>query len=300
MTIPKSPHLLSLERDGFVLVQSFLSPEELSLLRATTKSTTEYARAGNWPHVRTVPKQFPPWNLNLAPGANPAAEGIWGVQFLLHPSLPGHEVYTRHYFSKKIRDLVKELLQCEDEDLVLELFNMLVRPEKDFELRWHRDDIPPTATDEEELARLEQPAGHAQWNLALYDDESLIVVPGSHARARTAVERAADPFEKNIPGQMFVKMKAGDIVFYNNNIFHRGAYDSSKERLTLHGTMGHVSAGKTNARNILQHGIGSWVDGIDLRVVEDEEDRKIAEGMKERLLKLGRENEGDVGYSLEG
>ncbi|RFU36203.1 hypothetical protein B7463_g21, partial [Scytalidium lignicola] len=300
MTISKSPHLLSLERDGFVHIPSFLSPQELSILRTTTQKTTDYARAGNWPPVRTVPKQFPPWNLNLPTGANPAAEGIWGVQFLLHPDIPGHEVYTRHYFSKKIRDVVKELLQCEDEVLVLELFNMLVRPERDFELRWHRDDIPPTATDEEELARLKKPAWHAQWNLALYDDESLIVVPGSHRRARTAFERGADPFEKDVPGQIFVKMKAGDIVFYNNNIFHRGVYDSGKERMTLHGTMGHVLGGKTNARNVLQHGIGSWVDGIDLSIIEDEEDRRVAEGMKERLIRMGRENDGDVGYSLEG
>lgn len=300
MTIAKSPHLEALERDGFVLIPSFLSPEELELLRSTTQKTTEWARAGNWRHVRTVPKQFPPWNVNLPEGANPAAEGIWGVQFLMHPSLPGHEVYTQHYFSKALRNVVKELLQCSDEDLVMELFNMLVRPERDFELRWHRDDIPPTATDVEELARLEKPAWHAQWNLALYDDESLIVVPGSHRRARTEAERNADPLEKNLPGQMIVTMKAGDIVFYNNNIFHRGAYDSSKERVTVHGTMGHVLGGNTNARNVLQHGIGSWVDQIDLSIIKDEEDRRVAEGMKERLIRMGRESGDNVGYSLEG
>ena len=195
-------------------------------------------------------------------------------------------------------NIVKELLQCEDDELVMELFNLLCRPDKDFELRWHRDDIPATATAEEEIERLREPAWHAQWNLALYDDESLIVVPGSHVRARTAVERNAGPFEKGLPGEIKVRMKAGDVVFYNNNILHRGAYQSKLERMTLHGSMGHVGGSKLRATNVLQHGIGEWVGDIDLGVLEGEE-RERAEGMRRRLIKMGDES-GEVGYSLEG
>lgn len=77
----------------------------------------------------------------------------------------------------------------------MELYNLLVRPDQDFELRWHRDDIFATATPEEMEAlvvgRPEKGQGHAQWNLALFDDESLVVVPGSHRRARTEAERGA-------------------------------------------------------------------------------------------------------------
>jgi hypothetical protein len=142
----------------------------------------------------------------------------------------------------------------------MELFNLLIRPDHDFELRWHRDDIPSTATAEEEVARLAEPAWHAQWNLALYDDSSLIVIPGSHLRPRTQPERSAEPFEKNMPGQLQVELKAGDAVFYNNNILHRGVYDSNKERMTLHGSVGHVNGGVSRARNVLQHGVGEWVE----------------------------------------
>jgi hypothetical protein len=216
----------------------------------------------------------------------------------MHPHLPNSRTFVSNYFSTPIISVVKELLECEDEDLVMELFNILVRPDRDFELRWHRDDIPSTATAEEELERLKEPAWHAQWNLALWDDDSLIVVPGSHKRARTEIERAADPFETGIPGEIRVQMKAGDVVFYNNNILHRGAYVSGKERMTLHGSMGHRKGSVLRARNVLQHGIGEWVADIDLSGLEGEE-RDRAESMRERLIKLGADNT-DVGFSLEG
>jgi hypothetical protein len=295
MTV-KTPYLDALNRDGFVVVPSILTPEQLTTLRAAAKETIDLARAGNWPYVRTLPKQFPPWT--IAPGANPAAEGIWGVQFMMHPKLPNSKIFIENYFSTPVINVVKELLQCTDDDLVLELFNLLIRPDRDFELTWHRDDIPATATAEQELERLRQPAWSAQWNLALYDDASLIAVPGSHLRARTQEERDADPYATGIPGEIRVQMKAGDVVFYNNNILHRGAYKADVERMTLHGSIGHAGGSTLRARNVLQHGIGGWVGDIDLSGLGPEE-KKRAEDMRKRLVKLGQES-GDVGYSLQG
>lgn len=82
----KQSYLDALNRDGFVLIPSVLDASQISLLRTAAAQTIQLARSGKWPYVRTLPKQFPPWN--IAPGANPAADGIWGVQFLMHPSLP--------------------------------------------------------------------------------------------------------------------------------------------------------------------------------------------------------------------
>ncbi|KAI0376481.1 phytanoyl-CoA dioxygenase [Hypomontagnella monticulosa] len=293
--MPTSTLRAQLEKDGFVVLRSILPADQLTQLRAAAARTTALATEGGWPHVRTVGKQFPPWTWS-------AGVGIWGVQHLLNPSLPDAGVFTASYFSDEILGVAKELLgPCGDEELVMELYNLLVRPSdgKDFELRWHRDDIPATATPEQELERLGKPAWHAQWNLALCDnDESLIVVPGSHARARSEVERAADPFEPDMPGQLVVRLNAGDVVFYNNNILHRGRYDGSRERLSLHGSVGHVAGGRLRARNVLQHGVGKWVDDCDFSSL-DEKTRTRAEGMRARLVKLGRES-GDVGYSLTG
>ncbi|KAF7538325.1 hypothetical protein G7Z17_g12665 [Cylindrodendrum hubeiense] len=268
---PTSPYLSQLDRDGFVVIKAIVDRDRLEELRAASSTATELARGGGWPHVRT---------------------------HLMNPELPGHEGFTQLYFSEAILGIVKQLLKCGDEHLVMELFNMLVRPEKDFELRWHRDDIPAEAMPQEEIERLGKPAYHAQYNFALWEDDSLIVVPGSHKRARTDVERNADPFEKKMPDQLIVKLDPGDIVFYNNNILHRGAYSARKERMTLHGSVGHVNGSNLRARNVLQHGVGSWVDKCAFGQLAGEE-RHRAEEMRQRLVQLGSES-GQVGYSLQG
>ncbi|KAL0469535.1 phytanoyl-CoA dioxygenase [Neurospora intermedia] len=307
-----SPLLRELQENGFTVIRSLLTPSELTTLRSAADSLTALARAGSWPYIRTVGKQFPPWPSSLPSDGS----GIWGVQHLLHPDLPlpqeSKDAFIKLYFSPSILSTAKQLLPegTTDDDLVMELFNMLVRPDKDFALSWHRDDIPATASAEEEKDRLVLPATeepryhHTQWNLSLVDnDTSLVLVPKSHTRPRTDEERAADPFEPNLPGQLVVELNAGDVAFYDNNILHRGVYSSQKERTTLHGSVGHVagaSSGK-RARNVLQHGVGEWVERCDFSALGErgEEARERAEGMRERLVRMGRENK-DVGFSLDG
>ncbi len=276
---------------GYVIVPSNLSQSQINDLRQACEHVKSLAVAGKWPHIRTLPKQFPPWSSDVS-------KGIWGVQHLMHPDLPFHDIFTTSYFSDFVVQPVKELLSCSEEQLVMELHNLLVTPTYDFSLRWHRDDISPSATLAEELAKLSQPAWHAQWNLALYDDASLVVIPGSHNRARTEVERAADPYTEDLPHQLSVRLRAGDVVFYNNNILHRGVYKSTAQRMTLHGSIGHVAAGRARARNVLQHGVGAWADRCKFDGLKDESLKKRAEIMREKLLELGREAE-HVGFSQE-
>ncbi|KAG1726031.1 uncharacterized protein EDB91DRAFT_1254544 [Suillus paluster] len=59
------------------------------------------------------------------------------------------------YTSDALIDVSKELLQCDEHELQMELFNLLINPlEHDFALRWDRDDVRENATAEEEVAAL--------------------------------------------------------------------------------------------------------------------------------------------------
>lgn len=296
-----------LQRDGYVKIPNLVTSHLLLALQAACKYQTERARNGKWPYVRTVPKQYPPWQL-WKPGDN-----IWGIQHLLHPDMPIRDVFAELYFSDQVLDVVKELVGLDvngttDDQLVMELFNLLVSPaeNQDFELCWHRDDVKPGLSENEEAKQLAEksPGGrqlHAQYNIALFDDASLIVVPGSHRRPRTEEERNADPFAQHLPGQILVELKPGDAVFYDSNILHRGVYkgvDTSKSlgRMTLHGSVGLAGHGTERARQVLQHGVGDWVGEAQFSIEGRKGER--AEAMRKRLIDMGSGK--DVGYSLDG
>ena len=245
--------------------------------------------------------------------------------------MPGRDVFAGVYFSEEICGIAEELLGVEQNDhghanddndngpdhehLVMELFNLLVSPSggpfADFELCWHRDDIRPdlSISEEARTLALKSPNGkqaHAQYNIALYDDASLVVVPGSHRRVRTIAEREADPYAADLPGSevKVVQLKTGDAVFYDSNILHRGVYkaiDLGKGevgRLTLHGSVGLAGHGRERARQVLQHGVGEWVDRDDARFDLEGKVGARAERMRKRLVEMGKGN--DVGFSLEG
>ncbi|KAJ7646714.1 hypothetical protein FB45DRAFT_821192 [Roridomyces roridus] len=289
MTDPKA----TFEQEGFVIIPSLISPDDVPRLQDACARVIAQTREGKWSHRRTVGKQFPPFN-----DENPDS---WGVQHVMHPDL--HEpAFSQWYTSTPLIGAVETLLGCQETELQMELFNLLINPvAHNFALRWHRDDIRGEATDAEERAALDAWKPHGiQWNTALYDDSCLYVVPGSHKVTRTPEQRVHsegmeapnDPLD--MPGAIQVSLKPGDTVFYNSNILHCAAYDCKAPRATLHASMGNIAAGSVRARNVLQHGL-SWMktdefhEGLDAR----------GKAMLDRLLVLYN-SVGEVGYSQSG
>lgn len=154
-------------------------------------------------------------------------------------------------------------MNCKEDELQLELFNLLINPNKTkYEIAWHRDAIPLETPEALEAELLKINHYGCQWNTALYDDSSLIVVPGSHSRPRTPEERKMIFENLNcvLPNQLVVHLKPGQTVFYNNNILHRAVYplDSERKRRTLHACIGQTVGGSKRADNIFQHGL-DWL-----------------------------------------
>ena len=96
---------------------------------------------------------------------------------------------------------------------------------------------------------------HLQWNIALYDDDVLWIVPGSHVRPNTAAENRqlgaiphtyahgqmpqSDERHTPLPGGVPVDLKAGDGVAYANMLLHWASDYSTKHRRIIHiGTRG--------------------------------------------------------------
>jgi hypothetical protein len=285
----------AVERDGFVVIRNFLDENEIGYYKSSCEIAIQLSKEGRWPHVRIRGKQFPPWPKDFNPD-------IWGVSGLLHPDLADldpllGEAFQKFYSHDNLLSSASDILQTPKDNLVMELLNMLINPLTDFELEWHRDDIRPEATFEEELSALNLKDTGTQFNLALCEDSCLIVVPGTHKRARTSEEREvtlAPGKNGRISGQLIVQLRPGDCVFYNNNILHRGVYNSKVERITLHGSYGHGTNGKSRSQNVLQHGVAEWLPRFT------PSNQKLAK-LKEGLNRMVEENKGKViGYSLDG
>ena len=132
----------------------------------------------------------------------------------------------------QILDVIEALIGLR---LRYHLCTLLVSSEqKPYHINWHRDAASDGEVPLETLrSRLRS---HVQLNGALYDDETLYIVPGSHRRELTDAERTVirQTPKAAMPGQLVVKLKAGDIVFYNSSLLHKGFNPTGEKRQTLH------------------------------------------------------------------
>ncbi|KAI6008728.1 hypothetical protein F5J12DRAFT_49901 [Pisolithus orientalis] len=280
------------DEQGYVIVPGLVTSEHFTLLSKACERVIAKTRSGAWPHRRTVGRQFPPYENDNTDS--------WGVQHVMHPDL-GEPVFAEWYTSEGLLAVVRELLQCREDELQMELFNLLINPlNHHFALRWHRDDVKEDATADEEAQALAAWKYGVQWNTALYEDSCLFIVPKSHRIPRTAEQRAhsitqdAPKNPLDMPDAIRVTLRPGETVFYNSNVLHCATYDLKKPRCTLHACVGDVKGGSTRARNVLQHGL-RWMTEDRFRSQLGEKGR----AMVQRLIAMQTSVEGQaLGYSL--
>ena len=210
--------------DGYVVIENAVEPALFEPLRAASARVIERTRRGDWPHKRVI------------------GDGdLWGISHLLHPEL-GEPVFAEYMASAPVLEVATDLL---GPDLRLGLVNMLFNPtHADHAIGWHRDILRREMPPEQEVAELSRLKGSLQWNTALYDDDCLLIVPGSHLRAATPEEREIlfqRPMEP-LPQQLVVSLKPGQGVYYDNQLIHRGVYSHSSPRATLHAALTHSQA----------------------------------------------------------
>jgi len=105
---------------------------------------------------------------------------------------------------------------------------------------WHRDPTSASVAPLEGLINdlvANRVLAQVQWNIPLYDDPTLWVVPGSHRRLNTPEEERQlreDP-RRPLPGGTPVELRAGDGVVYSNLLLHWGSfYTPRRLRRTFH------------------------------------------------------------------
>lgn len=204
-------------QEGYVILRGAIPREEIKALRSDVRDLVEAAAEGHGPQVRWIhrEKRLP--------------------DRLGHLLRPG---YIRPSFIRSLTDgpyfpIAEQILGA---PVRHSLFGMLASGDgKPYVQNWHRDLAPIDG--ENELAILERNYRlYTQINAPLYPDRYLQIVPGSHLRRTTEVERrllAQNPTGE-MPGQMTVELQPGDVAFYYSNLLHRGYNPTGQLRWTMH------------------------------------------------------------------
>ena len=211
--------------DGYVLLRNVVPPERLEELRASFETLVDRQQA-NWASDRDDPNCFAyvakQPRLAFQTVTNEATANT--VEFCLHENTLG---VSRQALGTRDVGLKQMILLCNPE----------VAHGPDL---WHRD-VSHGPTNNAPLAALQEDMlangpGSVQWNIPLYDDDVLWVVPGSHRRLNTARENREllnDPRAK-LSNCTQVNLKAGDGVMYINTILHWPSNYSTRLRRIIH------------------------------------------------------------------
>ena len=218
--------------EGYVVLRNVIPADELDELRASYEILVERQKV-IWAQEREP--DDPPggvWETSRQPRLlltrRPLADSIdadtaSAVEIWLHENTQGAS---------------SELLGVSDA-AVTEMM-LMCNPVRDRgPAHWHRDLYPPYGAPLQGYVDdiIESGPRYVQWNLCLYDDDVLWVVPGSHARLNTEKENEllrtnrSTPF----PGGVQTHLNAGDGVAYILPILHWGSNYSTKMRRTIHG-----------------------------------------------------------------
>lgn len=103
----------------------------------------------------------------------------------------------------------------------------------EYKLHWHRDidhkydALMPFKDDRND---------HVQFNGALEEDDSFVVVPKSHRRPilPEEIEALGAEHRGDLPGQVRVHLRPGDVVMMDAHALHRGSARAGAPRLSLH------------------------------------------------------------------
>ncbi len=219
--------------EGYMIVRQVIPPRKLADLRRAYELLVE--------------RQKSIWARERGPDDPPG--GVWETSAQPRLMLSGRadqiDAQTASaveiWLHENMQGVSSQLLGVEDA-CVTEMM-LMCNPVRDHDTDdhrgWHRDFYPPHAAPLQGYTDdiLENGPRYVQWNLPLYDDNVLWVVPGSHNRFNTPEENATmdEDARKPLPGAIQTHLAAGDGAVYILPLLHWGSRYNAKMRRTIHG-----------------------------------------------------------------
>ncbi len=217
---------------GYLIVKEAVPRDKLERVRQAYETLVNRQRE-NWKAERA--ENDPPggvWETAPQPRLQLSRQPL--VNQIDQETAPAVEVWIE----ENIHGVSTELLDVAD-GAVTEMMMMCNPVRNHGPAKWHRDhhpiDTAPLQGYIDDI--LEGGPRYVQWNIPLYDDSVLWVIPGSHLRLNTPEENElmlADPC-RPLPNGVQTHLEAGDGVVYILPILHWGSNYSPKMRRTIHG-----------------------------------------------------------------
>eukprot|EP01051_Picozoa_sp_SAG22_P006719 SAG22_NODE_450_length_10398_cov_8.760171_2_plen_322_part_00 len=261
VTAPIAELRAQLMSDGFLVLKQVVPPSWLGRLRDEYEAlVTVQRRLWDAQHRPGEPEGGgTPWETSPQPrlllSSPPLSEHIGpatvgAIEFWCHPNMHG---------------LSSQLLGVED--AAVNEMMLMCNPQRDHDGErdwngWHRDVYPTRCAPLGSYTADIHEGGprYLQWNVSLYDDDVLRVVPRSHLRPATEAEdrimrrESQDPYGVThchvpLPGEVVADLKAGDgVVYVSPTILHWGSSYTSKLRRCIHGG---YSVGMTSSTGMM-------------------------------------------------
>ena len=216
--------------DGYVILRDVIPPDKLEETRATYEALLEKQKVV-WVRDRK-PDDPPGGRWETAPQPRVV---LWTSPDLIDETTAGAVDVWLHESTLG----VSSQLLCLPEASVAGMY-MMANPVRDHgPAKWHRDihpaDMAPLGALQAEM--IDNGPRYVQWNIPLYDDNVLWVVPGSHRRLNTDQEDRQLLADPRVPldNGLQVELNAGDGVAYTNYLIHWGSNYTAKLRRTIHG-----------------------------------------------------------------
>lgn len=216
--------------EGYLILRGVIPPGDLEVLRRSYETLVDRQRRIWAKEAATGAAHADVWKVSPQPRLNLTRPPCLGDR----ETAPAYEFWLRENVQG-----VSSALLAEDDAPPTEMM-LMCNPARDHGPdRWHRDFYPPLNCPLMAYADdiLESGPRYVQWNVPLYDDSVLWVVPGSHVRRNTPEENASmsrDP-RSPVPGGVQTRLCAGDGVVYILPILHWGSNYSTRLRRTIHG-----------------------------------------------------------------
>ena len=210
---------------GYLIVRGAIDPEQLEPVRATAELFLDRARERS----RGDP--------NVG----------WDAHRVPHPAL--YDFVDRDttalfdpLVSDRVLDVNRRLMAAPEAGL--NTASLFTEPRKPLGkiFQWHRDSVlrpsSPLPLGGLQADCQANAPGVLSWNIALHDDDSLWVVPGSNRRGNTAAEqevldRPAQLADEPLPGARRCELAAGDAVVFDAAMVHSGSNDADRRRRTF-------------------------------------------------------------------